>query len=98
MSSTITTSRPSTPLSRSLRTCTWPDDLRARAVARDRHEIERGRSGKLAREIGHEDECALEDADKVDAVGMIAVDLLRERADALLNVVGGDQDVHREVN
>ena len=29
---------------------------------------------------------------------MIAVDLLRERVDALLNVVGGDEDVHREVN
>ena len=72
--------------------------LRARAVARDRHEIERGHSRELAREIGHEDKCALEDAHKVDAVGMIALDLLREGVDALLNVVGGDQDVHREVN
>jgi hypothetical protein len=31
-------------------------------------------------------------------VRMIAMDLLRERSDALLDVVGGDENVHRKVN
>src|SRR5437870_1918298 len=72
--------------------------LGTRSVARDRHEVERRRSGKLPREIRQEDECALQDADKMDAVWMVAMNLLRDGADAMLNVIGGDEDVHREVN
>ena len=45
----------------------------------------------MAREIGQEHERALEHADEVHAVGMIAADLLRQRVHALLNVVGGDR-------
>ena len=98
MSSTITTSRPSTGAAEILQHLHLPRRPRARAVARDRHEIERRRLRELPREIGEEDERALEHADQVDAVRMVAMDLLRERVDASLNVVGGDQDVHRGVN
>jgi hypothetical protein len=34
----------------------------------------------------------------VDAVGVIAMDLASELADALLDVVRGNENVHREVN
>src|SRR5438552_4158809 len=57
-----------------------PGRLGARSVARDRHEVERRRAGKLPREIREEDERALQDADQMDAVRMIAMNLLRDGA------------------
>jgi hypothetical protein len=69
---------------------------RARAVARDRHEVERAVAGHRAREIREEDERALEHGDEVHPVGMIAVNLVRHFTHALLNGVGRYENLHRD--
>ena len=50
--------------------------------------------GDRAREIGQEDERALQHADEMHAVGMIARDVGGERADARLDLFRGNERLH----
>ena len=43
---------------------TTPDESVDEPVARHRHEVERAGHGEAAREVGHEEDGALEDADE----------------------------------
>ena len=62
---------------------------RALGVARDRHEIERDVAGDVPREVGQEDERALQHGDDVEIVGEVPADLQRHFGDALLNLCFG---------
>jgi hypothetical protein len=64
------------------------------AVRRHRHEVDLARDGDLAHEVGEEEHRALEHADQQQvAPGVVARDLLPELADAVLELVGLDQDL-----
>ena len=56
--------------------------LRAFAVARHGHEVQRAVAVACAREIRQEHECALQHGDEVHAVGMIAMDFRSQLAHA----------------
>ena len=69
--------------------------LGLRAVARDRHEIERAGYTNRPRKIREEDECAFENGDEVHAIRMVAIDLRRQFPYPMLDVVCVNEDLQR---
>ena len=66
---------------------TTPEDARARAVRRDRHEVELDRQRDRPREVGHHHERALEHAHQQQlAAGVVGVDLRRQLGDLGLDL------------
>jgi hypothetical protein len=71
-----------------------PRGLRRGAVGGDGHEVDLAPDVQVAHEVGQEQEGALEDADQQEILaGVVAGYLIRHLLDAMLQLVGLDEDL-----
>ena len=69
----------------------------AGAVRRDRHEVDGVRNGDVANQVAEEHDAAAQDADQQQVIVLvIAADLLAQFADALLQLLFGDEDFGKQ--